>query len=153
MNKVSVSRVCWLRLAYSKLQALPSLSLCYRLNSALKDTETETFNVCRLRPKLPAQIAGVCSLKARSHTGNWPKLRTPQGSFVFWACLIVRLSYIDGSGRKFQSDNGSAPLLRRRTALLLRGIRVWGGLGSWRNVIADGGRGILARGSLARRDS
>ena len=47
--------------AYSKLQAYKSLSLCYRLNSALKRTETEPFSVCRFRPKLPAWIAGVCS--------------------------------------------------------------------------------------------
>ena len=40
--------------AYSKLQAYESLSLCYRLNSALKCTETEPFSVCRFRPKLPA---------------------------------------------------------------------------------------------------
>ena len=48
---------------------------------------------------------------------------------MFWACLVARLSYIGGSERKFQSDNGSAALLRRRTAFLLRGIRVGGGLG------------------------
>ena len=40
--------------AYSKLQAYESLSLCYRLNSALKCTETEPFSVCSFRPKLPA---------------------------------------------------------------------------------------------------
>ena len=50
------------------------------------------------------------------------------------------LSYIGGSERKFQSDNGSAALLRRRTAFLLRGIRVGGGLGGWRNGAASGER-------------
>ena len=58
------------------------------------------------------------------------------------------LNYIFGSGRKIQADNGSAALLRRRTAFLLRGIRVRGGLESWRNVVRWRKGNFLAKRSL-----
>ena len=72
---------------------------------------------------------------------------------MFCACLIAGLNYIGGSERKFQSDNGSAALLRRRTAFLLRGIRVeaaWGA-GGTEQLMAGGN--YLARGSSAERSS
>ena len=56
------------------------------------------------------------------------------------------LSYIGGSERKFQSDNGSAALLRRRTAFLLRGIRVGG---AW---VVGGTEQLTARGKFWRED-
>ena len=66
---------------------------------------------------------------------------------------MLDLVILAEAGKEFQSDNGSAALLRRRTAFLLRGIRVCGGLGSWRDGAVRGGREILARGSLVGRIS
>ena len=66
---------------------------------------------------------------------------------MFWACLIVGLSYIGESERKFQSDNGSAALLRRRTAFFVAWDTRW-----WWPGVAGETEQLTVGGNFQRED-